>query len=103
MQVQFNTDHNIDGTEALAAHVTEVVETRLARFADRITRVEVHLSDADAGKGGPKDKRCMMEARLAGHQPVAVSDDAATVHEAIGGAAEKLEHLIESTVGRLQR
>jgi hypothetical protein len=30
--------------------------------------VEVHLSDENGKKGGSHDKRCMMEARLEGHQ-----------------------------------
>jgi hypothetical protein len=41
MQIQINTDHNIEGREALAAHFSEVVERALSRMSDHITRVEV--------------------------------------------------------------
>ena len=32
MQIQINTDHNIEGHEALAAQVSGVVENALSRF-----------------------------------------------------------------------
>ena len=80
MQIQINTDRNIEGREALATQVSGVVESALSRFSDHITRVEVHLSDENsAKKGGHDDIRCMMEARLEGRQPVAVTHQAATV------------------------
>lgn len=43
-----------------------------------------------------------MEARLEGRQPIAVTHEAATGHQAIDGAADKLERFIESTLGRLR-
>ena len=101
MQVQINTDHNVAGHEALSAHVSDVVKNDLARLGDHITRVEVHLSDENADKSGPNDKRCVMEARLEGRQPVAVTHQAATLDQAVEGAAHKLTRLIESTVERL--
>jgi len=45
MQIQINTGHNIEGHEALSAHVSDVVKNALARLSDHITRVEVHLTD----------------------------------------------------------
>lgn len=101
MQIQVNTDHNIEGHEKLAAQVRGVVESALSRTSDQVTRVEVHLSDENSQKTGQNDKRCMMEARLEGLQPVAVSLQAATVDEAVDGAADKLTRLIESTLDRL--
>ena len=103
MQIQINTDHNIEGHEALAAQVSGVVESALSRFSDHITRVEVHLSDENSDKkGGQNDKRCVMEARLEGRQPIAVTHQAATLDEAVDGAADKLARLIESTLGRMR-
>jgi len=101
MQIQINTDHNIEGREALAAHVQGVVESVLGRFGEQITRVEVHLSDQNGDKSGQDDKRCMMEARLEGRQPTAVTHSAGTVDEAVDGAADKLKRSLESTLGRL--
>ncbi len=102
MQVQINTDRNIEGHEALAAQVSDVVESALSRISDHITRVEVHLSDENSHKSGQNDKRCVMEARLEDRQPIAVTHQAATLDQAVDGAADKLTRLIESTLGRLR-
>jgi hypothetical protein len=103
MQVLLNTDHNIEGREGLAAHIEGVVVSALSHFSQHVTRVEVHLSDENGDKAGTRDKRCMMEARIEGHQPSAVTHHAATVDEAVHGAAGKLERSLESTLGRLHR
>jgi ribosome-associated translation inhibitor RaiA len=103
MQIQINTDRNIEGREALAAQVSSVVESALSRNSDHITRVEVHLSDENSDKkGGNDNMRCVMEARLEGRQPIAVTHQAATLDQAVDGAAHKLTRLIESTLGRLR-
>ena len=102
MQIQINTDHNIEGREALSAHIREVVERALDRSSEHITRVEVHVADENGPKSGPKDMRCTMEARLEHQQPIAVTFDAATLHQAVDGAADKLARLVEHTLGRLR-
>jgi hypothetical protein len=101
MHIQINTDSNIEGREEFATHVKGVVESALSRFSDRITRVEVHLSDKNSDKSGQNDKRCMMEARIEGRQPSAVTHAAATLDQAVNGAADKLGRLVESALGRL--
>ena len=100
MQVQISTDHNIEGREALAERFSGMVESALDRFGDRITRVEVRLSDENGQKHGAEDKRCMIEAHLEGHQPLAVTHHAAALDQAVDGAAHKLVRLIEHTLGR---
>ena len=102
MQIQVNTDRNIAGHEALAAHVSSVVESALGNISEHVTRVEVHLNDENSDKKGGKDAmRCVMEARLENHQPTAVTHHAATVGLAVDGAVEKLTRLLEHTLGRL--
>jgi ribosome-associated translation inhibitor RaiA len=101
MKIQINTDHNIDGREQMAEEAEAVVESALGHLAGQITRVEVHLSDENGHKGGTADKRCMMEARLEGHQPIAVTDQAATIEQAIEGAAGKLKSALDHVLGRL--
>jgi ribosome-associated translation inhibitor RaiA len=101
MQIQVNTDHTIEGHEALAARIRGVVENALSRISDHITRVEVHLIDESGPKNRKNNKRCMMEARLEGRQPIAVTDEAATLDLAVDGAADKLARLIEHTLGKL--
>ena len=100
MQVLVNSDHHIDGSLSLTERVQSIVTDAVDRFADRITRIEVHLNDVNGAKGGENDKRCMLEARLGGLAPVAVSDQAGTLLEAIEGAADKLERAIEHTLGK---
>lgn len=104
MQIQTNTDRNISGHETLDQHVEEILERLLGRFSDQITRIEVHLSDEDsATKSGVADKRCLLEARLAGRQPVSVSEQAQTVDAAVTGAAHKMTSLLDSELGKLRQ
>lgn len=101
MQIQVNTDDHVHGREDVTRAVTQEVEHALHRFASRLQRVEVHLGDTNAGKHGADDKRCMMEARPAGHPPVAVTHQADTLQLAIQGAARKLQHRLETVLGRI--
>ena len=102
MQVLTNTDGSVAGSAALSAQVEESVRGLLHRFSQQVTRVEVHLSDENSDKGGSDDKRCLMEARLEGRPPTAVSHRASSMELAIDGAAAKLLRTLESTVGRLR-
>lgn len=91
MQIQVNTDHNISGAETLADSIREELQHNLKRFEEYLTRLEVHLSDRNSDKrGGGDDIRCLIEARLEGHQPNVVSHDGANVKQALTGAEEKL-------------
>lgn len=101
MQIQFNTDESVDGREALGRHAEDVVRKGLDRFSNDVTRVEIHLSDSNGQKVGENDKRCLMEARVAGRQPIAVTDEANTLHQAIDGATQKLKRSLDSTLGKL--
>ena len=103
MQIQINTDHNIAGHQALVDQVSGVVENVLSRFSDHITQVDVHLSDENSDKkNGYDEMRCKIEAHLEGRQPIAVTDEAATLDLAVDGAADKLARLIEHTLGKLR-
>lgn len=107
MQIQINTDHHIEGHEALAEWARGEVKTALKLHTAHITRVELHLSGDNGGKpghkGGPGDKRCLLEVRLQGRQPLAVTHHADTLYQAVTGAAAKMNHLIDSTLGRAAR
>lgn len=97
MHVEVSTDTR---STVDIADVTAEVKTGLARFQDRLTRVEVHVSDVNGPKGGT-DCRCALEARPAGRQPVAVTNEAGTPDEAVSGAVEKMSRLLASTFDRL--
>lgn len=101
MQIQINTDKNIEGSEAFAEHVRAVVEKNLSHYADRLSRVEVHLGDMNADKSGPQDHICTLEARPKGMDPVAATHKAANNHLAVEGAAHSLANLLRTRFGKL--
>ena len=102
MLIQISTDRNIEGGDALAHQVETVVRNTLDRLSEQITRVTIHLSDENSDKkSGTADKRCLLEARPAGLQPISVSHQAATVEQAVDGAVEKLKRSLDSILGRL--
>lgn len=103
MQIQINTDRNIEGHEALVNWASGVVRDALDRFSDSVTRVEVHVGAETGGQSGLPDKRCVMEARVERHAPMAATHHAQNLHQAVTGAAEKLTHLLESSLGRAAR
>ena len=103
MQIQIHTDHHIDGHEALVAWATGEIANALRHHKAQIMRVEVHLGDDNGHKSGGHDKRCVMEVRLQGRQPVAVTEHAATLYLSVTGAAEKLDRMIDSVLGRAAR
>jgi ribosome-associated translation inhibitor RaiA len=103
MQIQINTDHTIEGHDALSTHILSVVETTLSHVASHLTRVEVHVTDENGAKTVGNDKRCVMEARIEGRTPIAVTHHGANVHYAVNGAADKLARLIGDTLGRFEQ
>ena len=101
MQINVNTDKTIERHQGLDEHVQSVVGAAVQRFGEQITRIEVHLSDENSEKSADGGSRCTLEARVNGYQPIAVSNHAATLHQAISGAADKLKRSIDSALGRL--
>jgi len=102
MKIQFNTGRNIIGSEELRTSLTSIISGELSRFNDHITRLEVHLSDEDSNKNGVNDKRCMIEARLEGMKPIAVTNNADTQEQAVTGAVQKLKSSLNTIQGRLR-
>jgi ribosome-associated translation inhibitor RaiA len=102
LQIQINTDNQIEGGTELTLDVKAVVEDALGRFHERITRVEVFLSDKNSSqKSDGIDMRCVMEARLSGMRPIVVTADGSSLEQALHGAANKLEKTLKRTLGRL--
>jgi len=101
MQVQLNTDHHFTGSQALTDRVVGDIEDALSRFDDRLTRIEVHLNDVNGAKAGDRDTRCMLEARLKGHDPVAVTHAAGSLDLALAGAIDKLVTALDRRIGRI--
>jgi len=102
MTIQFNTDNNVSVSEKLRIPFIGLITNELRRFGQQITRVEVHLSDENGDKEGLNDKRCLIEARLAGMKPFAVTNHAKTHEMAVEGAVDKLKTSLNTIFGRLR-
>ncbi len=101
MHFQVHTDNHIENSEAFAAGIRAEVESAVSRqFADRLRRVEVYVQDVNSRKGGT-DKRCSIEARLAGLEPVAVHGTGPSIDQAVSSAVDKLARSLKGKVDRL--
>lgn len=100
MQIQLNSDKHVTGSPGMQEYVERVLAQELKHVADRVTRIEVHLNDVNSGKSGDDDKRCQLEARMAGMQPVSVEHRAATIDLALNGAAEQLARALSNSQGK---
>ena len=81
MQIQVNTGSGVESNDAFERWAT----------------------DENRDKGGGGDKRCVMEARVAGHAPVAVTQHAPNLDEAFRGANDKLKRALDSILARHDR
>jgi ribosome-associated translation inhibitor RaiA len=102
MKIQFNTDKTISGDENQEDYFTSLIAEKLNRFQSHITRIEVHLSDENGKKEGPNDIQCILEARIEGRDPIAVTCDADTAKNAVSGAIDKVKASLETILGRIQ-
>jgi hypothetical protein len=103
MQVQFNSDSSVMGTDNVASRIEEAVRAKLARFEDRLTRIEIHVRDENGSKGGADDKACTIEARPAGGRAIGVTEHADTVDGAAAKAARTLAQRLDSHFGKSHR
>ena len=102
MIIQFNSEKNITGKAKFSAPIINLISAKLNIFSDKISRVEVHLTNEECEIDNPMDKRCMMEARFAGMQPVAVTNMAETHEKAVGGAVELLRTSLMAIMGHMK-
>lgn len=102
MKIQFNTDKTINGEERNEEYFTSQITEALSRFQSRITRIEVHLSDENGKKEGTDDILCLLEARIEGKKPLAVSNQSNSVELALSGAIDKLKNVLDTLLGRIK-
>lgn len=101
MQILLHTDTHSDGSQAMTRHVEDVVNGALGRFGERVTRVEVHLSDADgSARTSAGSIHCTLEARLVGLETVFVTDNADDAHRAIEGGVRRLKRAVGAAIGK---
>ena len=101
MFIQIRADNQIPGDNDRDNRLEEQIRQRLARFEDRITDVEVHVSDLNGSKGGHGDLRCSLEARVSGIQPIAVVEEGTDVDRTVIGAAKKAVRALDHQLGKL--
>ena len=102
MIIQLNTDRNLSIGEEYAEKLKGVLTKDLDRFADHLTRVELHFADENATRETKDDKKCTLEARFKSKQPIAVSDYGDTYDNALTGALQKLKASLETIVGKMR-
>jgi hypothetical protein len=99
--IRINTDNRVASDSERDARLEDQVRQRLARFEERITDVEIHVSDVNGPRGSGADLRCTLEARAAGHQPVAVAERGDTVDRCVIAAAKKVVRALDHHLGKL--
>lgn len=63
MQVLVNSGKHVTSSMDFKDDIRSRIRDKLQRYEDHLTRIEIHLSDENALKSGPQDKRCKVEAR----------------------------------------
>ena len=102
MKIQFNTDKTITGEENQQQYFTSLIEDKLSRFESHITRIELHLSDKNGKKEGQNDIQCVLEVRMEGRDPIAVTCDANSIKDAISGAIDKIKASLDTIIGKMK-
>lgn len=102
MQIQVYSDNRIENSTKLVEWTNEVVSKKLQRFDEDLTRVTVHINDENGVKAGADDKRCQIEARARGLQPISVTHKSESVRLSVDGALDKLHAALTSQLGKLR-
>ena len=99
--IQIHTDNQIPADNDRDTRLEESIRQRLARFEERITHFEAHVSDVNGPRGGNADLRCSVEARANGLPPVAAIDNGPDVERAVLGATKKVVTALDRQLGKL--
>ena len=102
MKIQINTDKNIEGHERLEAYFSGELNKSLARFEDKVTRIEVHFGDENGEKFSLNDKKCVIEVRPVKLQPITATEHADTLEKAFSGALSKVKKSLTTTFEKMK-
>ena len=102
MQINLHTDNHIEGRERMEIYFASAIETKLKRFDNHVTSLEVFIGDENSDKFGTDDKKCTIEARIVGKPPVAVKNNADTIEKAINGAVDKMKKVLDTTFDKMR-
>lgn len=102
MQIEVSTGNQVTGSQEFISQVEATVTDDLSRFGDRITRVIVHFGDENSAvKHGDNDKRCSVEVRLGGHQPIAATGHGSSLEQALNSSMDKVVTSVGRTLERI--
>jgi len=99
MEIRFNTDKHIQGSQSLVEKYSPSLEKMLQKYAEYISKVEVFMADENGQKSGVDDKRCTIEVHINGKPSAAVTDYSDTLAKAMANAKDKLSNLLEHKLG----
>jgi hypothetical protein len=102
MIIQINADKTLNGDNRHQEYFSSQIKEELERYESHITRVELHLKDENGKKEGVNDKTCVLEARLKGKQPIAVTSQADSIEKAVSEAIDKMKVAIATIIGKSQ-
>lgn len=100
MQIQINTDSHIQNSTELRERATAIIEKELKHQRHHLTRIELHLSNGNSSKSGAADKRCVIEARPAGLNPLSSEHNAPDIQLAITEAARQLTRALDTALAK---
>lgn len=100
MRVDVQSCSGIRNDRRLMNDLAKTVERDLHRYESRIRKVEVLILDDDES---PDEKWCVVEARIAGWEPIAVRAHAGSFERAVHAGAEKLDEVIGETLDTRRR
>ncbi|WP_300973966.1 hypothetical protein [Sphingomonas sp. LHG3406-1] len=100
MFVQVNRDNQMEDREADLDRVEQMVEDRLSRIADKVTRAEIHLGHVKESRTNNPEFRCMVEVRPENLAPVAASAEGVGVEAVVRSACDKVLHAYDKVVGK---
>lgn len=100
MHIQYNYA-NVESSDALQQHVEQQLESQVGHLYKHLTGFEVHIADENSSKKrGPADKRCTIEARPRGRDPITVEAHADDFYPAINDAAQKMRSALTKRLER---
>lgn len=103
MTILINTDNNLIANKRDCDFLSSQISETLQRFESHITRIEIHLKNESGRKDRFNDISCLLEARIEGKQPIAITNQADTMDIAVSGAIDKIKTSIESILGKIQK
>ena len=102
MQIQLNSAQGVSMSPALEAHIHKHLQGVERRFGERLTRIEVYLTDVNGPKGGV-NKQCKLEARPRGGDPLMAEFLHENAYDSVTGATKRLESVLGNYFGKLDR